>query len=159
MEIKGFEAHDHSRCIHSGLDAAETICADKKVQLTPVRRRVLEILLEGHRAMGAYEVLDHLRTEGLGSQPPVAYRALDFLTTHGLVHRIERLNAFVACSTPHQDHAPTFLICKSCSSIAEIPTPRAGRVVRNAANELGFEVDRMVVEAEGTCPSCQENAA
>ncbi len=47
--------------------------------MTPVRRRVLEILLEKHRAMGAYDVLDRLAAEGFGNQPPVAYRALDFL--------------------------------------------------------------------------------
>ncbi|GAA4223029.1 transcriptional repressor [Sagittula sp. NFXS13] len=159
MDIKSFEAHDHKHCIKSGLKAAEDICAERKAQLTPVRRRVLEILLEGHRAMGAYEVLDHLRAEGLGSQPPVAYRALDFLAANGLVHRIERLNAFIACSTPDVDHAPTFLICRECSTIAETPAPRAGRVVRNAAQEVGFHVEKVVIEAEGLCPACHESEA
>ncbi|MDM7256178.1 MAG: transcriptional repressor, partial [Paracoccus sp. (in: a-proteobacteria)] len=67
------------------------------LRLTAVRRRVLEILLENHKAMGAYEILDRLAAEGFGKQPPVAYRALDFLVEHGLVHRVQRLNAFAAC--------------------------------------------------------------
>lgn len=159
MEFKGFEEHDHGDCIAGCLGAAETVCVEKGLQLTPVRRRVLEILLEKHRAMGAYEVLDHLRAEGLGSQPPVAYRALDFLVSNGFVHRIERLNAFIACNAPTEDHAPTFLICRGCSSVAETPAWRAGRVVRNVASEMGFEVEKVAIEAEGLCPACQESAA
>ena len=58
---------------------------------------VLEILLESHRAMGAYEVLERLAAEGFGKQPPVAYRALDFLVEHGLALRVRRLNAYAAC--------------------------------------------------------------
>ena len=41
--------------------------------------------------------VDRLAAEGFGHQPPVAYRALAFLTEHGLAHRIRRLNAFAAC--------------------------------------------------------------
>jgi Fur family zinc uptake transcriptional regulator len=41
--------------------------------------KTLEILLQDHRALGAYDILDRLRAAGFGSQPPVAYRALDFL--------------------------------------------------------------------------------
>ena len=156
MDIKGFESHDHKECIASGIGAAENLCSEKGLQLTPVRRRVLEILLEKHRAMGAYEVLDFLRAEGLGSQPPVAYRALDFLQTHGFVHRIERLNAFVACSAPEEDHSPSFLICRGCNAVAETPGWRAARALRNAAGELGFEVERVAIEAEGLCPACRD---
>ncbi|MEL6691127.1 MAG: transcriptional repressor, partial [Pseudomonadota bacterium] len=93
---KQFEPHDHGACISDALAAADAQCAERNVRLTPVRRRVLEILLEEHHALGAYDVLDRLRDEGLGSQPPVAYRALEFLVKEGLAHRIERLNAFVA---------------------------------------------------------------
>ena len=159
METKGFEPHDHTQCIASAMGAAEHLCDEQGLQLTKVRRRVLEILLEKHRAMGAYEVLDHLREEGLGSQPPVAYRALDFLVSNGLAHRIERLNAFIACVAPGESHAPTFLICRGCSSVAETPAWRAGRALRNVASEVGFEVERVAIEAEGLCPSCQERPA
>ena len=54
-------------------------CHKQKLQLTPARRKVLELLLQEHRALGAYDILDLLREAGFNSQPPVAYRALDFL--------------------------------------------------------------------------------
>ena len=95
-----FAAHDHSHCAGSTLSRAEAVAADRRVRLTPVRRRALEILLEAHRAMGAYEVLERLAAEGFGHQPPVAYRALEFLVDNGLAHRIRRLNAFAACMHP-----------------------------------------------------------
>lgn len=120
MSRLAFDAHDHHSCIADTLDAAEARCAKSGLQFTPVRRRALEILATEHRAMGAYDLLDHLRAEGLGSQPPVAYRALDFLVKHGFAHKIERLNAFVACCHPDTDHSPAFLICRHCDAVAEI---------------------------------------
>ena len=122
--------------------------------MTKVRERVLEILLAEHRALGAYEVLDRLRDEGLGSQPPVAYRALDFLVENGFAHRIERLNAFIACGHQGEPHAPAFLICRVCSSVAEVPSaPMRGQLGR-AARDVGFEIEDVVLEAEGVCPNC-----
>ena len=138
------------------LKSAVRICAEQSVQFTPQRRRVLEILLSEHRAMGAYEILDHLRADGLGSQPPVAYRALDFLVTHGLAHKIERLNAFIACAHPGADHAPAFLICTKCDAVAEAHAPMG--MLSDAADQSGFAVARAVIEAEGTCPRCQSKA-
>ena len=158
METKGFEPHDHTQCIASAMGAAEHLCDEQGLQLTKVRRRVLEILLEKHRAMGAYEVLDHLREEGLGSQPPVAYRALDFLVSNGLAHRIERLNAFIACSHPGARHSPAFLICRICDSVAEASADPASGMLGHAAAETGFVIERAVVEAEGVCPNCKDAA-
>ncbi|WP_420324510.1 Fur family transcriptional regulator [Mameliella sp.] len=159
METKGFEHHDHHHCIATSLRTVEEACKAQGLQFTPVRRRVLEILLDEHRAMGAYDVLDVLRKEGLGSQPPVAYRALDFLVANGFAHRIERLNAFVACTAPGERHAPCFLICRACSAVAETPGRRASDALRAAAGELGFKVERVAIEAEGLCPACVEAGA
>ena len=94
MTAHGFDPHDHDHCIADALSAAEDACARRKLNLTPVRRRVLEILLQQHKAMGAYDILARLESEGLGSQPPVAYRALDFLVSNGFAHKIEGLNAY-----------------------------------------------------------------
>lgn len=152
----GFAPHDHSHCVRDAVGAADARCRERGLQLTPVRRRVLELLLAHHRAMGAYEILDVLRQEGLGSQPPVAYRALDFLTTHGFVHRIERLNAFVACTRPAVDHDPAFLICRSCSAVAEADAPPEEGRLGQAARGAGFQIEQTVIEAEGLCPNCQD---
>ncbi|SMX27643.1 Zinc uptake regulation protein [Pelagimonas phthalicica] len=159
MTANGFESHDHTQCISNTLQVAEETCREKGLQLTPVRRRVLEILAQKHTAMGAYEVLDFLREEGLGSQPPVAYRALDFLVSNGFVHRIERLNAFIACVHPGEHHAPSFLICRECSTVAELPGKPVSDVVAKAGTDLGFTVEKVSIEAEGVCPDCQDKTA
>lgn len=159
MDTIGFNRHDHSACRAGGLEAVERHCAEHRLKLTPVRRRVMEILLEEHRALGAYEILDRLREEGHGSQPPVAYRALDFLTSHGFAHKIERLNAFTACLHPGEVHAPVILICRICNAVAEgVADPDQGNLTRVAA-ETGFLIERTVTEAEGICPNCQEDRA
>ncbi len=154
MSSPAFEHHDHSDCIAQGVAAVERQCAERQLKFTKARRRVLEILLEQHRGMGAYEILDRLRAEGLNAQPPVAYRALDFLVGNGFAHRIERLNAFIACSHLEDRHTPAFLICRACDRVVEAEAdPRAGELGR-AAQAAGFVIERTVREAEGLCPAC-----
>lgn len=127
--------------------------------MTPVRRRVLEILLADHRALGAYDVLQHLAASGFGNQPPVAYRALEFLVEQGFAHRIDRLNAFVACMHPGEAHAPAFLICRTCRTVAEAPAKPVRAALNKAASQLGFHVDSSSIEAVGLCPQCAQAAA
>jgi Fur family zinc uptake transcriptional regulator len=152
----GFARHDHAACVVDGLSVAEARCAGEGLRLTPVRRRVLEILLQEHRALGAYVILDRLRDEGFGSQPPIAYRALDFLVTNGLAHKIERLNAFIACAHPHEPHAPAFMICRLCDAVAEAQSGPTRGALGAAARATGFQIERTVLEAEGVCPTCAE---
>ena len=158
METIGFSKHDHSHCIIASVDAVAARCVAEGLQFTPVRRRVLEILLQKHRAMGAYDILEILRADGLGAQPPVAYRALDFLTTNGFAHRIERLNAFVACAHTLEDHAPAFLICRQCDTVAEAPAGPARAALAQTARAAGFAIEGATVEALGLCPNCQDVA-
>ena len=113
---------------------------------------------EDHRALGAYTVLDRLREDGFGSQPPVAYRALDFLVANGLAHKIERLNAFIACVHPSHSHTPAFMICRMCDAVAETQSSPARGALGDAARATGFRIERTVVEAEGVCPACVDKA-
>lgn len=153
-----FARHDHAHCAADALARAEAICADAGARMTPVRRRVLEILLEDHRALGAYDVLNRLAAEGFGNQPPVVYRALDFLVDQGLAHRIQRLNAFTACMHPGAAHQPVFLICRSCSVVAEAAAAPVRKALDAAAKDLGFAIEGSTIEALGLCPSCREAA-
>lgn len=159
MAPLGFHSHDHTACIDQTLAAATSYCAENKLKFTPVRRRALEILLREHRALAAYDLLAHLAADGLGSQPPVAYRALDFLTSTGFAHKIERLNAYVACSHLGADHAPAFLICRACKAIAEAETDLSQGRLDATANAAGFQIERTIVEVEGLCPDCQDPRA
>ncbi len=154
----GFQHHDHRACVDHALGAVEARCAEEGLRFTPVRRKVLELLLKEHKAMGAYAILDELREAGFGSQPPVAYRALDFLVDNGFVHKIERLNAFVACAHPGESHAPAFMICRVCDAVAEAHSAPAKGALGAAARAAGFQIERTVVEAEGVCPACAEKA-
>lgn len=153
----GFETHDHTTCIAGSMAATEAACIERGLRLTRGRRRVLEILLEEHRAMGAYDILGLMADEGFGAQPPVVYRALDFLVGNGFAHRIERLNAYVACTHPTDDHAPVFLICRICGAVAETGLPTRTSL-GTAARAAGFAIESTVIEAEGLCPACQETA-
>lgn len=154
----GFTHHDHNTCVTETLGAAEALCAAEGLRFTPVRRKVLEILLQEHRALGAYTILDRLREGGFGSQPPVAYRALDFLVANGLAHKIERLNAFIACAHPSHAHTPAFMICRLCDAVAETQSSPARGALGDAARATGFRIERTVVEAEGLCPACIDKA-
>lgn len=153
-----FQRHDHSHCTDGVLAEADALSEREGVRLTPVRRRALEILLGSHRAMGAYEVLERLAEDGFGNQPPVAYRALEFLVDHGFAHRIRRLNAFAACMCPGTRHRPAFFICHACNAVAEAPADAVAQAMDAAAAAIGFAVERMNIEALGLCPACQEIA-
>lgn len=154
-----FADHDHAGCSGAVLDRALSLADAKGLRLTPVRRRTLEILLESHQAMGAYDVLERLSADGFGTQPPVAYRALEFLVEHGLAHRVRRLNAFAACMHPGERHQPVFLICTTCNQIAEAAGGDVADAVDAAADSIGFKVERVNVEIAGLCPTCQEGHA
>ena len=71
MTSPGFQAHDHARCVSDGMEAALSYCEKNGLKFTPVRQRVLDILLSEHKAMGAYDILAILAEEGYASQPPV----------------------------------------------------------------------------------------
>lgn len=149
-----FDRHDHKHCSAGGLARAEAILAERKLRLTPVRRETLQILLAEHRALGAYDVLERLASAGFGNQPPVAYRALEFLVEHGLAHKVRRLNAFAACMHPETDHAPVFLICRGCNALAETPAEPVRAALDAAASAIGFSIERTSIEALGLCPTC-----
>ena len=154
-----FNSHDHGRCVRKAAAEVEAACADQNLRLTPIRRRVLEILLEEHRALGAYDVLDRLAEEGQPAHPPVAYRALEFLVSHGFAHKLERMNAFVACAHPGAEHRPVFLICSACNAVAEDAAAGVGAALGQAAGAVGFAIANAAIEAEGLCPGCRGAAA
>lgn len=159
MTALGFEAHDHAHCVSGTLARAESYCIENKLKFTPIRRRALELLLAEHRALGAYDLLALLAKDGLGTAPPVAYRALDFLTSAGFAHKIEGLNAYIACAHRGGDHAPAFLICTSCKSVAEAETEVSQSHLGAAARAAGFTISHTVIEALGLCPNCQSDTS
>lgn len=148
--------HDHQACVAGALAAAEAECRRRGARLTDVRRRVLELVWQqGHAPVGAYALLETLVGEGFCAAPPTVYRALDFLLAHGLIHRIERLNAYTGCSRPGVPHAGQFLLCERCGTAVELDDPAIDAAIAAAAARLGFTVSRQTVEVDGLCPACR----
>ena len=144
--------HDHSTCISTAISALQAYCAEHKLNLTAIRLNVFQILLEEHRAMGAYQILDRLKAQGESAQPPMAYRALDFLVNCGFAHKIEHLNAFIACGHPGITHNPAFLICRDCQVVQESATRPA---LTSIAKEVSFAIEDSLIEAIGLCADCK----
>ena len=84
----------------------------------------------------------------------MAYRALDFLVARGFAHKIEKLNAFIACAHLGLHHSPAFLICRRCASVAETRVDETRGPLSDVANSAGFVIEKAVIEAEGICPNC-----
>ena len=150
---KVFKKHNHADCYATAMNALEKHCFEKNLQFTPLRRKVFEFLLRDHRPLGAYEILDLLRKAGLSSKPPIAYRVLDFLIEQGFVHKIQGLNAFVACSHPGNFHSPAFMICRKCDKVAEVKEAES-RINKEKASLIDFKIEEASVEIVGICKSC-----
>lgn len=140
-------------------EAAAKLCDRRGAQLTPLRSRVLDLVVEAGRPIGAYELLDRLRDQQGRAAPPTVYRALDFLIEQGLVHRIESLNAFVGCADPDHAHSWQFLICNDCGHAVELEDRRIGNAIARGAADHDFQVGRQTVEITGTCTHCAANSA
>ncbi|MCC7274649.1 MAG: transcriptional repressor [Alphaproteobacteria bacterium] len=148
-------SHDHARCVATALATAETLCGERGARLTGLRRQVLELVWESHGPIGAYDLLDRLRALRSGAAPPTVYRALEVLMEQGLVHRINRLNAFIGCAHPDAPHEGQFLICTRCGTTAELDEPAIAHAIEQRARALGFAVEHRTVEVTGLCPSCR----
>ena len=159
----GAHDHDHRQCIDEALTKAAELCARRGARLTDLRRRVLELVWQDHAAVKAYDVLERLGDTGGRSagaaKPPTVYRALDFLMAHGLVHRIESLNAYIGCRHPEESHAGRFLICDGCGEVAEFESAAIRRAIAEQAEQLDFAARHETVEVHGLCRRCQSPAA
>ena len=147
--------HEHEACIEDALARAEAVCRERGVRLTPLRRRVLELVWGSHRAVKAYDLLAALGDAAGTAKPPTVYRALEFLMAQGLVHRIDSLNAFVGCPQPNRRHSAQFLICGDCGEVSEMNAASIDRAVADQAEVSGFALSRTIIEVHGTCPRCE----
>ena len=150
--------HDHDRCTADALAHAEALCTARSQRLTPLRRQVLEVLLESHKPLGAYEIIDRAALTGARPAPITIYRALDFLRDNGLVHRIESRNAFVACVNNHATgDLVVFLICEHCGAVGEAASAAVADQLKTAARAAGFTPKAPVIEIGGVCAHCRQH--
>lgn len=119
-----------------------------------MRAEVLAILRKHGGPLSAYDILDALRPAHPKIAPPTVYRALAALTDGGDVHRLESLNAFMACRGQHHDHASIMSICDDCGSVDESTAPELMKELSTIAEKFGFEARRHVIEVHGVCATC-----
>lgn len=136
---------------------AEKICEQRGARLTPARREVFEILAGETGAVGAYDLLDKLRSAVPNAKPPTIYRALDFLQEQGFVHKITSSNSYVLCSHFDHQHPVQMLICESCGNVQEIQSDGVYDALRKQAEGQGFRVASQTIEAHGQCQNCSNH--
>ena len=144
-----------ARPIDAQLHHAADLCERRGTRLTDLRRQVLALILGAGRPIGAYDLLGQLKSERRTAAPPTVYRALDFLLEQGLIHRVERLSAFVGCPVhDHHAHAAQFLICGGCGEVLELEDQQLRAALEQAALRRGFLIQGATIEAEGRCAAC-----
>ena len=158
--------HHHAACTdprHHVHDAAafvravEKACGERGLRLTAPRARVLGLIAEAGQPVKAYDLLDRFRAlDDAGSvAPPTVYRALDFLLANGFIHKLESINAFVACHHPNSaQHSVPFLICDRCHSATELEDASIVATLDAAARGLGFAPQAQTLEVHGLCAKC-----
>lgn len=144
--------------LQRALEEAQTRAEAVGERFTVPRQRVLRLLLEAGRPLKAYDVIAATGRDGTQANPPTVYRALEFLTRLGLVHRIESDASYVVCSHSGHEHGhghtPLMMVCDRCGTVAETPLDDIHAVARQAAAAKGFVLERLVVEGRGLCAAC-----
>ena len=106
--------------------------------------------------MSAYKVLNELRAFNPKIAPPTVYRALNALAKSGQVHRLESMNAYVACRCEKHQHPPVFSVCDECGQVEESLAPEVVSALSNVTGISGFTPTHQVIELHGCCVSCRE---
>lgn len=127
--------------------------------LTRNQALVMDALSAASAPMSAYAILDRLRDEGFRA-PLQVYRALKKLVEFGLVHRLESMNAFVACRHKGcESHDITaFTICQTCGKVAEVTDKKLAGQLDEIARKQGFMATKSTIELRGLCKACRAAA-
>ena len=131
------------------------VCNERGLRLTPLRADVLRLVARSDRPIKAYDLLSHIRASKATTAPPTAYRTLDFLIENGFVHKLESINAFVACHHPSTQHSVPFLICDDCQLTVEMEDERTAKALGESARDLGFTATSQNLEVHGLCKHCR----
>ncbi|MEW5965202.1 MAG: Fur family transcriptional regulator [Pseudomonadota bacterium] len=115
---------------------------------------IVEALQRAGRPVSAYEIIDRLRDRAVLA-PQTVYRALDRLIAQGQAHRLESLNAFVACCQIGHHGAAVFAICEGCGAVTEFDEPKAIERLAGWADRNDFAVRQMTLELRGRCAACR----
>lgn len=136
------------------LQSFKAYCQTNDLRLTPPRLSAFKIVQKAKKPITAYEVLESMGKDIKSPKPPTAYRALDFLTEHGFIHRIESLNAYVPCDVNHKHGGSQFMICDSCGTVEEIHLCSLPKSLQDKVQAEKFNLHHWNVEVHGQCAKC-----
>lgn len=138
------------------LDAIEERAAGSGYAPTKLRRLVLRLLIEAGGPVKAYDMVDAAKAQGLKLTPATCYRVLDYLQAAGLVHKVNSINAYVACrrSGAESGHHPLILVCPDCRKATEIDDAGILDALVSRLGALGHFVEAKGVEIHGLCREC-----
>lgn len=157
------------------LNAAKEQCRLNGSRFTALRQQIYQLILEANKPIGAYDLIAQLQSMRLSDTdshdetqkqsgkkqttknvaPPTVYRSLEFLLSEGLIHQLTSINAYVPCCHPRAQHTAAFLICGQCQRVQECSSLPVQEIMGFAEQDVGFVVERSVIELSGRCQACQ----
>ncbi|HJH23540.1 MAG TPA: transcriptional repressor [Paenalcaligenes hominis] len=144
------------QAIEQQLAIAEQLCKQRQKRFTPIRKHVLELLIKAQRGLKAYELLDLVKQEQPNAAPPTVYRALDFLTEEGLIHRLDAINAWTACVDVAGEPHDLLVVCTQCGTVAELRAPRLSQQITDCIVQAGFALSSPETELRALCLNCSK---
>jgi len=124
-----------------------------------LKTQVLRILRRRSEPLSAYDILDEMRQTDVKMAPTTVYRALANLAETRSIHRLESLNAYVACQCENHHDASILSICDDCGAVGENIAPDLVDTLSSLLGKNGFSAQRHVIEVHGTCGMCNNKKA
>lgn len=139
---------------HNLLDRAYEHCISNGYRFTEPRERVLKILVDERKPLGAYDILQRLSMIVENPKPPTVYRAIQFWHQEGFIHCIDSLKSYVACLHGHHVGLAQFLICNQCDFVKELECLVDLTSITESAAAIQFSIINCTVEIKGLCVGC-----
>lgn len=146
----------HQKCINSAIKTAESICLERKLQFTSLRRSIFKLIWQSHSPLKAYDILDQFQKKDPSAKPITIYRSLDFLIENRMIHKIESQNTYFGCSHPRELHNCYFTICRKCHIVNEGCKNNLLTPLYEDLKKEEFLVKHITLEIQGICRNCHQ---
>lgn len=134
---------------------AQDYCDEHGFRFTEPRKLTLQVIAQHGQPIGAYDVIEAIGEITAKPKPTTVYRAIDFLQHQGFIHKIESMNAFVACHAGHNHRGSQFVICNDCGSAKEIHLCNLPADLQEQLKKSGFDMAYWNTEIHGVCNQCK----
>ena len=148
------KCNDHKKCIEDGIAKAQFVCQDRGLRFTEIRKFILKLILKNNKPSKAYDLLSQVSKMNYSAKPPTVYRALDFLMENGFIHKINSLNAYVACTHTLKHNQCYFIICDICDQVQECCDEKITEIIKETLATNRFSHKGITIEINGSCDDC-----